>query len=230
VGKYRYLVFDADGTLFDYDAAEARALESTFASFQIPYDADIHGLYVAINRRVWADFEKGRISSRQLRTRRFEELVSESGWEADPAVLSREYLIHLGNAGVLLPGARDAVERLSKDFTLALATNGISDVQKRRLAASGLGSFFAAVVISDQIGIAKPASGYFDILFERLGHPPISETLIIGDGLSSDMAGGEGYGMDTCWFNPRGLANETAIRPTYEISTLEEIDAIVGYA
>lgn len=228
MARYRYLVFDADGTLFDYVAAEARALEQTFARFELPFDDEVRARYIAVNHRAWSDFEKGKITSQRLRVRRFEELITESGWDADPTAMSTEYLRHLGDAGILLPGAEATVERLAERFVLALATNGIADVQRTRLAASGIGSYFRAVVISDEIGIAKPDSRYFDVLFRRLGDPPKEETLIIGDSLTSDMAGGAGYGMDTCWYNPSGSANPTELRPTYEIADLDDIDGIVG--
>ena len=50
---------------------------------------------------------------------------------------------------------------------------------------------------------------------------------MVGDSLSSDMAGGAAYGIDTCWFNPGNLHNGSAPRPTYVISRLTELLAIV---
>jgi 2-haloacid dehalogenase len=111
---------------------------------------------------------------------------------------------------------------------LALATNGIAEVQRRRFSKSALKNFFKAVVISDEIGVAKPAAAFFEIVFARIGNPPKKSVLMVGDSLSSDIAGGAGFGIDTCWFNPSSCSNESSVKPTYEISDLTELPELIG--
>ena len=51
---------------------------------------------------------------------------------------------------------------------------------------------------------------------------------MVGDSLSSDIRGGAGFGLDTCWFNPAGKPNTSGLRPTYEIRNLLELPALLG--
>ena len=94
--RYRWIIFDADGTLLDYDRAEASALEGTFAAHGLPFDDRVHRTFVEVNGRLWEDLEQGRVTSGRLRVQRFEELFSHLGVEVDAAEFSRAYLTELG--------------------------------------------------------------------------------------------------------------------------------------
>jgi 2-haloacid dehalogenase len=71
--------------------------------------------------------------------------------------------------------------------------------------------------------VFKPARGFFDSVFEEIGQPPKESVLVIGDSLSSDIAGGVGYGLDTCWYNPRGEMDKYGYPITYEIKELKQV-------
>ena len=52
---------------------------------------------------------------------------------------------------------------------------------------------------------------------------------MVGDSLTSDIKGGINYGLDTCWFNPKGKAHPLDMDITYEIKSLDEIfDIVMG--
>jgi putative hydrolase of the HAD superfamily len=221
--RYRWIVFDADGTLFDYDRAEATALRRAFAEIGLELDARLHECFVRINSRLWQEFEQGLVSSERLRVQRFEELAAELRLDLDPTVFSEDYLHILGLQTPLLPGALALVESLAGDFRLALATNGIASVQRARFGASVIRPFFHTIVISDEIGVAKPDPRFFEALFAALGNPPRSQVLMVGDGLSSDIKGGVDFGIDTCWFNPSRLENSSEIEPSFEIHAPREL-------
>lgn len=225
--KYRWIIFDADGTLFDYDRAELSALTRTFGQYELSFDGEVHRRYERINARLWLAFERGEVSSKRLRVERFEELLQDLNPDLCPSQFSDEYLLNLGRETALLPGAEKVVKRLSRDFDLMLATNGIAQVQHSRFGASSLKPYFKSLVISDEIGIAKPEPRFFSEVFARAGNPQKAEVLMVGDSLSSDIAGGVGFGIDTCWFNPSGQTNDSSIVPTYEIGDLRQIFEIV---
>jgi HAD superfamily hydrolase (TIGR01549 family) len=125
----------------------------------------------------------------------------------------------------LLPGAQEIVRALKPRFHLALVTNGLADVQRPRLERSALADCFEKVFISEEVGAAKPSTAYFDAVFGAIGNPPKNEVLIIGDSLSSDMQGGLGYGIDTCWYNPDRKTTDLPV--TYQISRLLELVPIL---
>ena len=220
---YTWLLFDADGTLFDYDRAEATALEHAFAEVGTVFEPACLNAYREINARVWREFEDGRITAERLRLRRFELLFEALRQPLAPAAFSPAYLRHLARASHLIEGAREVVPALCAKYRLALITNGLSDVQRPRLASSVIRNCFAEVIISEEVGAVKPDPAIFDATFERLGHPPRAEVLLIGDSLTSDIAGGRGYGLATCWFNPTGAARPADATSTYEIHHLNEL-------
>jgi FMN phosphatase YigB (HAD superfamily) len=57
----------------------------------------------------------------------------------------------------------------------------------------------------------------------ELRHDNPSTVLMVGDSLASDIQRGCSAGIATCWFNPSGAANDTAIQPTFEIARLSEL-------
>jgi YjjG family noncanonical pyrimidine nucleotidase len=223
--EYKTLLFDADGTLFDYELAERTALLKSFEHFSLTgTEEEIVTGYRLINNDLWQKFEAGMISLPDLRTERFSLLFESLGIELDPAKFGEIYIYHLGASSELLPGALSLLKKLTGKYTLALITNGIADVQYRRLNDSGLAQYFKEVVISEEIGYPKPEPAFFAITRKRLGNPPKDEILIIGDSLTSDIAGGNLSEIDTCWFNPQNKPNESSIKPTYIITELAELE------
>lgn len=225
---YRWLIFDADNTLFDYDQAEKNALQKTFRIYGLRLTREIHQVFGRINGAIWSLFESGEVSSQRLRVQRFEQLAEELGLNINAESFSRDYLDQLGEEGCLVEGARQLVEDLAGPFHLALATNGIADVQQRRLKKAGLEGYFQAVVISDLIGVSKPSPAFFEEVFSRIGDPPREQVLMIGDSLTSDISGGAAFGMDTCWYNPAGQDAPRDIDITYQIQKLEELYPLLG--
>ena len=227
--KYKWLLFDADGTLFDYDAAENHALAMTFAAFSLPYTASILGIYRGINDQMWKAFEQGKITQGDLKTERFQRLLVSVGVKDNipPGEFSHRYLHNLGNCTFLVDDAERVLHALSGKVHLALITNGLKAVQRSRLAQSTIGHYFEAVLISEELGVAKPHPGIFDAAFAAMGHPEKEQVLIIGDSLSSDIKGGSAYGIDTCWFNPQMKPRSTPDGIDYEIQNLKQLLDIV---
>lgn len=221
--KYKWLLFDADGTLFDFDKVEERALLNTFAALGHECDPRCAQIYRQIDRDIWIDFENGKISQERLRTRRFELLFEAIGIECDPIEFSRKYLAHLATGSDLIDGAEDVVKALHGRVGLLLITNGLTDVQRPRFARSSVLPYFSDVVISEEVGAAKPDPKIFDIAFARMGFPNKEDVLIVGDSLTSDIRGGNLYGIDTCWFNPQDRPRDGSVAIDYEIGTLGEL-------
>jgi 2-haloacid dehalogenase len=221
--KYRWLLFDADGTLFDYDRAEAMALAATFEQFGYPFNEELLSEYRHINGGLWQDFEKGAISQKKLKTERFKQLCQFLGLELDPSSLSQLYLKNLGQGTFLIDGATETVKKLTNHFKLAIITNGLKDVQNPRIADSSLQKYFPVIIISEEVGAAKPDKKIFDIAFQMMGDPIKEEVLLIGDSLTSDIAGAMNYGIDSCWFNPDRQRRPSGLIIQHEINKLSDL-------
>ena len=95
------------------------------------------------------------------------------------------------------------VRELSRGAALALVTNGLTEVQRERVQRSGWSSRFTALIISEELGVAKPHPGFFQAALDALGLPA-EELLCVGDNPVSDVGGAQAAGIDACWYSPSG--------------------------
>jgi 2-haloacid dehalogenase len=204
---YRGFLIDADNTIFDYDRAEREALAAALAEAGLEPTSALHAAYRRINDGFWRAFERGIVSQEALKVERFRQLFAEEapGCRADPAAVSRRYLSLLAAQSRLLPHAAAAIAELAGRAALGLATNGIPEVQRSRLARSGLERYFRVVLISGEIGMVKPDPRFFLLGAERLGLPP-AEVLCVGDVPATDIRGARAAGMASCWVAAPGAA------------------------
>ena len=229
-GRMRYstFLFDLDHTLFDTDASEAAAFEQTMLAAGIADPERYAATYQKINLDLWAAVERGETTPQQLRTRRFVSLVDETDLDADPLQMADTFVAGLARFGDLYEGAREVMERLRRHARLAMVTNGLSEVQRARIERLEIADYFDSVVISAEVGAAKPGAAIFDIAFDALDSPAKESALMVGDNLSSDIRGGSNYGIATCWYNPNGKSAGPRDRISHEIEELGELLRFAG--
>lgn len=226
--RYTWLLFDADGTLFDFQRAEAIALEKTPSQMGVGVPADYAKTYHRINDSLWSTFEAGGLSASDVRIERFRLLFEELGLIGDSFAFGEAFLSNLIQESTFLADARKLLDQLKQRFQLALLTNGFASVQHARITRLGLDGLFNPVIISEEVGVAKPDPAIFDIALKGMGCPDKANVLMIGDSLSSDIRGGSNAGIDTCWFNPSSNINDTDVTPTYEIRLLSDLPALLA--
>ncbi len=225
---YRYLFFDADGTLFDFDQAEYNAFRNMETSLGLGFSDEHAKLYNHCNQGCWQEFEKGLLTLENLKVERFKRFAAEVHLDLDAKLLSKTYETELSHQGILFEHSIEVLETLrSRGYTLFLASNGISNIQRGRIQVSNIGKYFKHIFISEELGFQKPDQRYFTYMFEKTGLMERKfETLMIGDSLSSDIAGS---GMDTLWLNLGGKQSTPLIHPTYTHTTLLSIlDRLTG--
>lgn len=215
--RFDWILFDADGTLLDYDAAESHSLSVSAGSFGVSLSPGMHQAYREINSALWRKFELGQVSSEALRVRRFDELAELFGWKISGSDFSNAYLSVLSRSGHMMKGARVMLDSLPGDYQLAVITNGIRDVQYGRLSEAGILDKFEHIIISEDAGAAKPSPDFFDYMCRKIDETRKDRMLIVGDSISSDITGGVGYGIPSVWFNPESIPNRTAVQPDWEI-------------
>lgn len=232
-GARPWILFDLDGTLFDYDRAEADAVVSTLRMVGLPAGEDSLQRYRRINRGHWGALERGETSAAQLRTQRWADLLAELAPHRRSAIdletLAAGYLQQLAAGSHLLPGAEQVVAQLRVSHRIAFITNGLADVQRPRLASSALADAGEVLVVSDEVGAAKPAAAIFDAAFAAMGQPRRSQVTMVGDSLSADIAGGRTYGLTTVWVAPRAAPDplDPALRPDHRIGTLAALPGLL---
>jgi putative hydrolase of the HAD superfamily len=223
--QYEFIIFDADGTLLDYKKAERYAFEHLCEDIGIEYAPELTEAYHLENSRIWREFEQDKITIDRLKIERFERTFSQLSIKADAVTASKQYLHHLGDAGFCFDGVHKMLTALKRDRQLALLTNGIAATQHSRLNKAGIAHFFHPIVISEEAGYQKPDPRIFEHLFERALYQDKKGTLMVGDSLSSDIAGGAAFGIDTCWinFDDAETVDNPEIRPTYTVTSFEQL-------
>jgi len=224
---YTHILFDIDNTLLDFSKTEAFALEQSLTSSGVAFKAEHLTGYRNINHQYWQDFEAGKVSLPELKVGRFQSFLDSIEHTADAAEFSGMYRSYLSQGSFLLDGAEDIVKTLAVNYSLHIITNGFSKVQRPRLAASPITSYFDSITISEEVGYKKPETGIFDIVFKEMGNPDKANTIIIGDSLSSDIQGGINYDIDTCWFNPEHKPVPSDMPITHVINNLNELPTIL---
>ena len=224
----RNVLFDLDDTLFDFHKAEKIALTKTLVHFGIDPTEETLALYSAINAAHWKRLELGEISREEVKVGRYRELFKTIGVECDPVKATAYYESMLAIGHYFMPGAPELLEELYGKYRLYIVSNGTAKVQEGRIGSSGIAKYMDGIFISQLLGANKPDKQFFDICFSEIPDFSLSETVIIGDSLSSDIKGGINAGITTVWFNPKGIENDNDIKPDYTIKELSEVPGLLS--
>lgn len=224
----RNVLFDLDDTLFDFHKAEKIALTKTLVHFGIDPTEETLALYSTINAAHWKRLELGEISREEVKVGRYRELFKTIGVECDPVKATAYYESMLAIGHYFMPGAPELLEELYGKYRLYIVSNGTAKVQEGRIGSSGIAKYMDGIFISQVLGANKPDKQFFDICFAEIPDFSLSETVIIGDSLSSDIKGGINAGIITVWFNPKGIENDNDIKPDYTIKELSEVPGLLS--
>ena len=222
-----FLFLDLDDTILDFHKAERIAVSKTFRQFGIKPTEEVLERYKAINIAHWKMLERGELTREQVLLQRFEVLFLEYGMNCNVEAVARSYENNLSQGHFFLPGAQEAVERLSKKYRLFLASNGTAKVQAGRMTSANLYRFFENVFVSEEIGHTKPSKIYFDLAFAQIADFDPAKALMVGDSLTSDIQGGINAGIRTCWVNPKGLPADPEIPADYQIPSLAHLESLL---
>ena len=221
---YKFLLFDLDHTLLDFDAGEDIALTQLLEEEGVEDIQAYKDYYVPMNKLLWKDLELKNITKKELVNTRFAKLFAHFGIEKDGAYLAGRYQFFLSKQGQTFPGVEDLLKKLiRKGYELYGATNGITFIQTGRLEQSGIAPFFKEIFISEQLHTQKPDAAFYEKIGARIPNFDKDHALMIGDSLSADIQGGNNAGIDTIWYNPHHLENKTLAKPTYEVDSYQAL-------
>lgn len=217
------ILWDIDGTLLDFAAAEREGMTRCCREVGIEMDEEMLRVYSAINRSWWEKLERGEVTREQVYTGRLIELFDR--YHLPPIhfdAFNQRYQHALGEAVFLMDDCLQVLQALQPRVRQYAVTNGSRCAQEAKLKNSGIDRFLDGIFISELVGFQKPQVEFFDAVRRQTGYQP-EETMIVGDSLTSDMAGGNNAGLVCCWYNPKGLPRKDGIRIDREIRNLWEL-------
>ena len=222
-----FLFLDLDDTILDFKKAEKLAIRKTIASFGPEVTDEILHRYHLINKAHWEMLERGELTRDQVLVQRFAVLFQELGIQVDATACARAYEKNLSIGHYFLPGAEEAVDRLSKKYRLFLASNGTASVQKGRMTSANLYRFFEKVFVSQEIGHNKPSKDYFNACFAQIPDFDPKKAIMVGDSLTSDIQGGINAGIATCWVTAADTPVRADIQPDYRIESITQLESLL---
>lgn len=221
---YRYLLFDIDDTLLDFQKAQMRAFQQVLKHHNISFSDDLYQSYQTINHNFWHAYEEGQYTKEAVLSGRFEHFFNTVGLKVNGHECDTLYRHHLAQGNQLYPHTLAVVRHFSKTHTLAIVTNGVAQTQLTRLENNQLLDYFSPnIFISDSVGSQKPDKHFFEYVYQKMNIKNPKEALIIGDSLHADIYGGHNAGMDTCWIKHPHTPHSANVTPTYTITDLKSL-------
>ena len=219
------ILWDVDGTLLDFLAAEKAAVQRLFREFGLGECTDeMVARYSAINESYWKRLERGEITKQQVLIGRYREFFAEVG--VDPSLaepFNARYQHALGDTVVYRDDSLNVVKALHGRVKQYVVSNGTIVAQTKKLERSGLGRWMNGIFLSEQLGAEKPNPAFFEKVFAALTDIPKEDMLIVGDSLTSDMKGGLMAGIPTCWYNSQSLPRPADMAIAFEIQNLQQV-------
>lgn len=223
--KYQWILFDADETLFSFRSFGG--LQKVLARYGLEFNEQDYAAFQAVNQRLWIAYQNQEIDAEGLQRQRFSRLAALT--DEDPLKLNALLMEEMALLSLPLENTVATLQALQGKCKMGIITNGFNAMQQKRLDNTQTAPFFELLVVSENVGIAKPDKRIFEYAFAQMGNVDKRRILMVGDTLSSDIVGGQNAGIDTCWFNPHQKPNDSDVRPTYEIhSMLQLIEVASG--
>ena len=208
----RLALIDIDNTLLDFDEYVRQTMKTGFAHFGLrAYEPYMYDVFARENDALWRALERGELTFPELKRVRWKNIFKALGIAFDGPTFEEYFRAVLNESAIPVDGAYDMLRALSERMPLYAASNGPYHQQLHRLEIAGMAQYFSNFFISEEIGASKPSRAFFERAFERINarvDSPVEpeEAIIIGDSLTSDMAGGLQYGLKTCYYRRAGAA------------------------
>lgn len=229
--KYDYIIFDADHTLIDFDADERRAFYAAFGAAGISASAETVEDCWRFSYMNWGSLGLNDVHLPEIRSAYhdlynahvralFDYADTVYGLNGRRERAEEAFMSALRQPSHPIDGAEEVVRALAEGYRVCVATNGLACLQKGRL--RGFEQYLYRVFISEELGTIKPDPLFFNAVLREL-NAPAGRCLMVGDSLSSDIAGANDAGMDCVWFDRRRHAVLENVAVTARITDLREL-------
>ena len=222
----RAIGFDLDWTLSYYPVSLQQVWQEAASrcSFPVALLGDLDSLARRYNE-LWLDNERAASSKEALRLHITTSLLDELG-TGNPEIalkLAQAFGDIRNETGIAAyPGVAELLADLTKEYKLALYTNGPSDIQWEKIHALGFDQLMDVILVAGDIGIYKPDLRGFTLLLEQLDEAA-KHVLFVGDNYDADIAGAHNAGMYTAWVTDTEGTVIDSVQPTIIISAAAQL-------
>ncbi|MCG8584840.1 MAG: HAD-IA family hydrolase, partial [Pirellulales bacterium] len=200
------ILFDLDDTLFDHKHCSRAGLTAVQRTHAGRIGGSIDEVELAYRELLEEWHEKvldGSMSIDESRIERFRVLLSSeetAATDEESHAAARCYRSAYDAAYRPVPGSIDLLQRLKEEYPIGIVTNHVVSEQVKKIATIGLEPFIDELVVSEEVGVAKPDARIFEAALSRLGAAP-DKAVMIGDSWASDVLGATKLGIRTIWLN-----------------------------
>ncbi len=226
--KNKAVLLDVDNTILDFNICAKESMQATFADHGLSFAEEMFPVFLEVNGYLWEEIEKEHITREELYKIRWKLIFEKLQIEGpDPVRFDELFRKYIGESAAPVDGAYEILEYLSKKYVLCIASNASHARQVKRLTKANMIRYVRHLFTSEEIGHPKPEKAFFDACLARLDGISPEETVVIGDSLTADIAGGVISGMKTIWYNHDGQAVLQALKADYVVDALLEIKDIL---
>ena len=227
--EYKHLYFDLDRTIWDFEANSHETLVDIFYKYDLQKNIEKEDVFIntykAHNKKLWDDYGLGKITKKELITKRFLVTLEDFDISNDSIhdmakQMGIDYITISPTKTKLFPYSHEALSYLKERYKLYVLTNGFRQVQTTKLKNCNLEKYFTKLICSEDVGTQKPKPEIFRYALKTVNAKK-SESIMIGDDLNVDIIGAKKVGLDQVYFNPHKKRHDE--KPTYEIKSLIDL-------
>ncbi len=223
----KIILMDLDNTIIDFNECARHSIMGVFEELGFHYDENVFTTFITENVKIWKRLELGEIDKPFLRANRWNIILDKLGIDYDGTIIEEKFENGVAMGAYPVEYAYELLEYLYKKYDIYVVSNGFRFVQESRVKIGKYDKYFNELFLSEDIGIQKPDTRFFDYCYEKIGCPPKEDLILIGDSLSADITGGNNFGLDTIWFNKNHDPESDTIKATYTVEHLKDIEKIL---
>ncbi|HOO74414.1 MAG TPA: YjjG family noncanonical pyrimidine nucleotidase [Tepiditoga sp.] len=229
--KIKFVYFDLDHTLWDFDKNSKNAMNIIYRELIEKHDKNNIGFinffntYDDYNQKMWDLYRKKEISKSELKYKRFKDVFDMLEIDlSDEEIKNLDdiYLKKLSMQKELHANVTETLDYLYKKYSLGILTNGFVEVQHKKMESSGIEKYFKIVITSEESGTLKPDRKIFDYAAEKCGIEA-KNIVYIGDDLQNDIIAAKNAGFQGIYFNYRNTAYDKNITAISNMSEIRKI-------
>tara|TARA_B100000900_G_scaffold415990_1_gene448349 strand:- start:17824 stop:18543 length:720 start_codon:yes stop_codon:yes gene_type:complete len=188
----KYIFFDIDNTLYDYEICNAAGISSALLFISKSTGISINELSDSYKKaRSEVKNQLGNVASSHSRLqyfKRMNEIIFNNTNSLDCLKANNIFWTNYFNNMSLVPGIKNFLKTVNEaNITCVAATNLTTDIQFRKLSKLGISNMFDFVITSEDAGHEKPSEGFVNYLKLIIGFEDGDHSWFIGDDITTDL-------------------------------------------